>query len=96
MCHADEDIPLVIGNDVTIGHHCVVHGCTIEDNCLIGMGAVVMNQAIIGTGSVIAAGAVVLEKTVIPPLKSRGPGIPNRTQKMGFPGYIALERATRI
>ena len=66
-CHADENIPLNIGNRVTVGHNCVVHGCTIEDGCLIGMGAIVMNQAVVGTGSIIAAGAVVLEKTIIPP-----------------------------
>ncbi|MEZ4551711.1 MAG: gamma carbonic anhydrase family protein [Desulfobacterales bacterium] len=67
MCHADAGIPLKIGNGVTVGHQCCLHGCTIEDDCLIGMGATVMNQAVIGTGSVIAAGAVVLEKTIIPP-----------------------------
>ncbi|MCG8688779.1 MAG: gamma carbonic anhydrase family protein [Desulfobacterales bacterium] len=66
-CHADEDIPLTVGNGVTVGHRCVIHGCTIEDNCLIGMGAVVMNRAVIGTGSVVAAGTVVLENTIIPP-----------------------------
>ncbi len=65
--HADEGVPLVIGCRVTIGHRCVVHGCTIEDSCLIGMGAIVMNGAVIGTGSVIAAGTVVLENTVVPP-----------------------------
>lgn len=67
MCHADEGTPLTIGNDVTIGHNCVIHGCTIEDSCLIGMGAVVMNRAHIGEGSIIAAGAVVLEDMQVPP-----------------------------
>lgn len=66
-CHADEGIPMTVGNGVTVGHRCVIHGCTIEDNCLIGMGAVVMNKAVIGTGSVVGAGAVVLESTIIPP-----------------------------
>jgi carbonic anhydrase/acetyltransferase-like protein (isoleucine patch superfamily) len=80
MCHADEGIPLRIGNRVTIGHRCVVHGCAIEDNCLIGMGAVVMNHAVIGEGSVIAAGTVVLEKTVIPP-GSLVTGSPGRVKK---------------
>ncbi|MEZ4604801.1 MAG: gamma carbonic anhydrase family protein [Desulfobacterales bacterium] len=51
-------VSLKIGNGVTVGHQCCLHGCTIEDDCLIGMGATVMNQAVIGTGSVIAAGAV--------------------------------------
>ncbi|PIE60934.1 MAG: gamma carbonic anhydrase family protein [Desulfobacterales bacterium] len=67
MCHVDLGVPLTVGNGVTIGHQCCVHGCTIEDDCLIGMGATVMNQAIIGTGSVVAAGSVILEKTIIPP-----------------------------
>jgi len=56
-----------IGNNVSIGHHALVHGCTIEDNVLIGMGAIVMDGARIGTGSIIAAGAVVLENTEVPP-----------------------------
>ena len=67
ICHADEAIPLTIGNKVTIGHRCIVHGCTIEDECLIGMGAIIMNNAVIGKGCVIAAGSVVLENTIIPP-----------------------------
>jgi len=78
--HADENIPLKIGNGVTVGHNCVVHGCTIEDNCLIGMGAIVMNRAVIGTGSLIAAGALVLEKTIIPPY-SLVTGSPGKVKK---------------
>lgn len=80
MCHADKHIPLKIGNGVTIGHRAVVHGCTIEDDCLIGMGAIVMNQAVIGKGSVVAAGAVVLEKTIIPP-NSLVTGSPGNVKK---------------
>lgn len=57
----------VIGNDVSIGHNAIVHGCVVEDKVLIGMGAIVMDGARIGTGSVIAAGAVILEGTVVPP-----------------------------
>jgi len=52
---------------VTVGHRCILHGCVVEDDCLIGMGAIVMNGARIGLGSIIGAGAVVLEQTVIPP-----------------------------
>lgn len=58
---------LTIGNDVSIGHNATVHGCTIEDKVLIGMNAVVMDNALIGTGSVIAAGAVVLQNTIVEP-----------------------------
>ena len=67
LCHADPGKPLMIGNRVTVGHRCILHGCVIEDECLIGMGAIIMNEARIGRGSIVGAGAVVLEKTIIPP-----------------------------
>ena len=54
-----------IGNNVTIGHNAVVHGCTIHDNVLIGMGAIVMDRAVIGSNTIIAAGAIVLEGTIV-------------------------------
>ena len=66
MGHADPGFPLVVGNRVTIGHHCVVHGCRIEDDCLIGMGAIIMNGVKIGRGSIIGAGAVLLEGMEVP------------------------------
>lgn len=56
----------VIGNNVSIGHNALVHGCTVADNVLIGMGAIVMDNAVIGANSIIAAGAVVLEGTEVP------------------------------
>ncbi|MBS1588853.1 MAG: gamma carbonic anhydrase family protein [Bacteroidetes bacterium] len=56
----------IIGNNVSIGHHALVHGCTVEDNVLIGMGAIVMDGVRIGSNSIIAAGAVVLENTIVP------------------------------
>lgn len=80
MCHVDQNTPLKIGNGVTIGHRAIIHGCTIEDECLIGMGAIVMNQAAIGKGSIVAAGAVVLEKTIIPPY-SLVTGSPGKIKK---------------
>jgi len=58
--------PTTIGNNVSIGHRAIVHGCTIHDNVLIGMGAIVMDGAVIESNSLIAAGAVVLENTVVP------------------------------
>jgi carbonic anhydrase/acetyltransferase-like protein (isoleucine patch superfamily) len=67
VVHADPGFPAEIGTGVTVGHKAVLHGCTVEDDCLIGMGAVVLNGARIGAGSLIAAGAVVLEGTEIPP-----------------------------
>ena len=59
--------PTEIGNDVSIGHNAIVHGCTVEDGALIGMGAIVMDHAVVGAGSLVAAGAVVLGGTHIPP-----------------------------
>jgi carbonic anhydrase/acetyltransferase-like protein (isoleucine patch superfamily) len=60
-CHTDIGFPLTIGRNCTIGHNVVLHGCTLEDDSLIGMGAVVMNGARVGRGSVVGAGAVVTE-----------------------------------
>jgi carbonic anhydrase/acetyltransferase-like protein (isoleucine patch superfamily) len=54
-----------LGNNVSVGHNALVHGCTVEDNVLIGMGAIVMDHAVIHSGSIIAAGAVILENTVV-------------------------------
>ena len=67
--------PTFIGNGVTIGHRAIIHGCTINDNCLIGMGCIIMDLAIIGKGSIIAAGAL------IPP----GMKVPSRKLMVGIP-----------
>lgn len=56
-----------IGNNVSIGHNAIVHGCVIQDNVLIGMGAIVMDNCTVGSHSIVAAGAVLLEGTVVPP-----------------------------
>ncbi len=60
-----EKAPTTIGSDVSIGHNAIVHGCTLEDQVLIGMGAMVMDGAIIQTGAIVAAGSVVLEGTLV-------------------------------
>lgn len=70
--------PTTIGDDVTIGHAAILHGCTIEDRCLIGMGAILLNGAHLGTGSIVAAGSLVVEDTRVPP----------RSLVMGSPGKI--------
>ena len=67
MIHVDEGVPCTIGADVGVGHRAILHGCTIEDFCLIGMGGILLNNVHVGTGSVIAAGAVVTEGMQIPP-----------------------------
>jgi len=59
--------PCVVGEDVTIGHGAVVHGCTVEDRCLIGIAATVLDGSVIGAGSVVSAGAVVTPRSVVPP-----------------------------
>lgn len=64
--HVDAGHPVVIGDDVSIGHNAVVHGCTIGDGSLVGMGAVVLSGAVIGAGCLIAGGAVVLGGTEVP------------------------------
>jgi carbonic anhydrase/acetyltransferase-like protein (isoleucine patch superfamily) len=78
--HTDEGLQLVVGSGVSIGHGAVVHGCVIEDDCLIGMGATILNRAVIGTGSLVAAGAVVLEDTIIPP-GSLVAGVPAKVRR---------------
>ena len=67
VVHEDEGLPTRIGARVTVGHRCIIHGCVIEDECLIGMGSVVLSGARIGAGSLIGAGALVREGQVIPP-----------------------------
>lgn len=68
MLHVTHDThPLTIGNNVTIGHNVVLHGCTIQDRVLVGMGAIIMDGAVIGEDSVVGAGALVVEGTVVPP-----------------------------
>ena len=66
VLHVDADASLAIGRNVTIGHGAILHGCTIKDQALIGMGAIVLNGAVIGKGSMIAAGALVPQNTVVP------------------------------
>ncbi|AJT42719.1 gamma carbonic anhydrase family protein [Psychromicrobium lacuslunae] len=80
VLHADPGFPTTIGDRVSVGHGAVVHGCTVEDDCLIGMGATVMNGAVIGAGSLVAGGAVVLEGTVIPP-RSLVAGVPAKVRR---------------
>ncbi len=59
--------PCVIGSDVTVGHNCIVHACTVEDHCLIGMGAIILDKAVIREGSLVGAGALVTQGKEFPP-----------------------------
>lgn len=78
--HCDPGTPTIIGSGVSVGHGAVLHGCVIEDDCLIGMAATVLNRAVIGRESLIAAGAVVLEDTIIPP-HSLVAGVPAKVRR---------------
>ena len=80
VVHADPGFPVVVGADVSVGHRAILHGCLIEDEVLIGMGAIVMNGARIGTGSLVAAGALVPEGVQIPP-RSLVAGIPGKVRR---------------
>ena len=87
VLHADPGLPCTIGARVTIGHLACVHGCTVEDECLIGIGATILNGAVIGTGSIVGAGAMVAEGLVVPP----------GSMVLGIPGRVVrpLTRAER-
>ena len=81
ILHADEGVPLIIGRDVTVGHQAMLHGCTIGDNSLIGIGAVVLNGAVIGRNCLIGANSLIPEGKVIP----------DGSLVMGQPGKVVRE-----
>ncbi|MBQ9837525.1 MAG: gamma carbonic anhydrase family protein [Oscillospiraceae bacterium] len=81
ILHIDEEFPLVVGNDCTIGHGAILHGCTIGDNTLVGMGAIVLNGAVIGRDCIIGAGALI----------PQGVAIPDGSLVVGAPGKVRRE-----
>jgi carbonic anhydrase/acetyltransferase-like protein (isoleucine patch superfamily) len=86
IVHVDDEMPCHIGSRVGVGHRVILHGCTVEDDCLIGMGAVLLNEVEIGSGSVIAAGAVLPEGMKVPP----------RSLVMGVPARIVRQVDERL
>lgn len=80
MLHVNDDAPCRVGRYVTIGHRVTLHGCTVEDNCLLGMGSIVLDDAVVGEGSLIAAGSLVTQGTVVPP-NSLVMGIPGKVKR---------------
>ena len=81
VLHADPGVPLSLGSDVTVGHNATLHGCTVEDQVLIGMGAIVLNGAHVGRHSIIAAGALLTE----------GQQVPDGVLVAGVPGKVRRE-----
>ncbi len=82
VLHVDEgDFPLLLGDRVTVGHSVVLHGCVVEDDSLVGIGAIILNGARIGRGSVVAAGALIPEGAQVPP----------GSLVMGVPGKVRRE-----
>jgi carbonic anhydrase/acetyltransferase-like protein (isoleucine patch superfamily) len=81
IVHVDEGVPCTVGRRVGVGHRVILHGCTVGDECLIGMGSVLLNNVRIGSGSVVAAGAVIPEGMQVPP----------RSLVMGVPGRIVRQ-----
>jgi len=77
IVHVDPGVPCTIGARVAIGHRAIVHGATVHDDCLIGMGAILLNRVVVGSGSIIGAGAVCREGMEIPP-NSLVVGVPAR------------------
>jgi carbonic anhydrase/acetyltransferase-like protein (isoleucine patch superfamily) len=80
VLHVGDDFPCVVGSYVTAGHGVRIHGCTVEDNCLIGIGAIILNGARIGSHSIVGAGSVVTEGADIPPY-SLVLGVPGKVAK---------------
>ena len=81
MVHTETNIPTKLGDYTVVGHNAVVHGCTIGNNCLIGMGAIILNKAVIGDNCIIGAGAVVTE----------GKEIPANSLVIGVPGKVVRQ-----
>lgn len=105
VLHVDEGLPCVVGRRVGVGHRVILHGCTVEDECLVGMGAVLLNGVRVGTGSVVGAAALLTEGMEVPP-GSVVIGVPARVVRpvddnlrerirIAWQHYVAQARAHR-
>ena len=105
MIHTDYGHPAIVGDRVSVGHRAVVHGCRVEDEALVGIGAVVLNGAVVGRGAVVAAGSVVREGQQVPPgvlvagipavVKRRIEGEAAELFRLPYQNYISLAKAHR-
>jgi carbonic anhydrase/acetyltransferase-like protein (isoleucine patch superfamily) len=93
IVHVDAGRPALIGARVGVGHRAILHGCTVEDDCLVGMGSILLNGVVLSTGSVVAAGAVVREGMVVPP-GSLVMGVPARVVRAVDDGLRERIRST--
>ena len=84
VLHADPGVPCALGARVSVGHRAVVHGATVHDDCIVGMGALVLNRAVVGSGSIVGAGALVREGQEVPP-NSLALGVPARVVRATTP-----------
>ena len=91
MIHADPGVPNVIGAEVTIGHRCVLHGASVGDRALIGMGAILLGGSVIGEESLVAAGSVVRERFVVPP-RTLVAGVPAKVVRALGPAEVEVFR----
>lgn len=89
--HVDKDFPARVGARVSVGHNAVLHGCTVGDDCLIGMGAIVLNGAVVGEGSLVAAGAVIPQGMMVPP-RSLVAGVPGKVRRELSEAEVANNR----
>lgn len=93
--HVDPEYPVHVGSGVSVGHNAVLHGCTIEDGALIGMGAIVLNGAVVGAESLVAAGALIPQGAVIPP-RSLVAGVPGRVRRELSDAELAANRHNAV
>lgn len=84
-----DEYPLILGDEITVGHSVTLHGCTIESRCLIGMRATILNGVVVGEGSIVAAGTLLTERTIIPP-RSLVVGAPGKVKR----ALTAIDQAT--
>jgi len=105
VVHVDDGVPTKIGKRVGVGHRAIIHGATVEDDCLIAMGAILLNGAVVGSGSIVGAGALCTEGFVVPP-NSLAMGVPAKVIRQTTPAererikhtvdaYLELQKSHR-